>query len=280
MRKLDKPIDDSEDVYLKCISKVRNTDLKTRLTDVSHHVASSAEKYETAAADANLHTLAAADFTCTDVSKSELTKVYTQRMVPKKAPGHRYYDKLITSSPHGICPLCGHRTVSTLDHCLPKAHFPTLAVVPSNLVPACKDCNSNKTDIVPQNSDEQALNPYFDDVDDGLWLQARVVEKHPPTLEFYVASPEGWNVTKIKRVCYHFEVLALASLYAANAAAELMGISGYLKNLFQSKGNSGVRYHLSEMAESHAIAHINSWKTAMYKALADSDWYCNEGVCF
>src|SRR5690606_34072146 len=102
------------------------------------------------------------------VSAEEMCSLYA-RMSRPKAAGRRYYN-LIRSAPlHGQCPLCGHRQVATLDHYLPKSEFPAFAVLPLNLIPACRDCNSAKLARVVLSANEQTLHPYYDDVDGEQW---------------------------------------------------------------------------------------------------------------
>lgn len=55
------------------------------------------------------------------------------------------YDTLINlaKSPEIHCPFCGGISIpSQLDHFLPKARYGHFAVFPYNLIPICKDCNT------------------------------------------------------------------------------------------------------------------------------------------
>ena len=168
--------------------------------------------------------------------------------------------------------------MSTLDHHLPKARYPALAVTPINLVPACADCNRAKTDSIAKTREEQSLHPYFDDVEDESWLEAEVVEGAPAALRFYVRPPDTWDELKIGRVRYHFRLFNLAALYASHAAEELVGIRYRLTTLLDCGGGAGaVREHLQEEAESRGAIKANSWQAAVYKALANCDWYCDGG---
>ena len=107
-----------------------------------------------------------------------MIKVYTNRMAKEGAPGRPVYNALKLAARR--CPLCGHRDVSTLDHYLPKTAFPLLCVTPSNLVPACSDCNKVKSDALPATAADQTLHPYFDDADQDAWLKAEVVQARRP----------------------------------------------------------------------------------------------------
>lgn len=277
MRKLPKPNDAPAEVFQTCISRVDNASLKARLTSVEPNVVAAASAFEASVSTTMLHTVVPQDDVGGVVTKKEMSDVYTQRMAKQNAPGRPIYDKLLAAPAHGTCPLCGQRTVSTLDHHLPKDHYPALAVVPVNLIPACKDCNKVKTNAIPHTKEEQTLHPYFDDVEGDPWLCAEVVEGTPAALRFFVAPPDDWDELKSERVRYHSRVFKLAALYASHAAVELVNIRHSLKGLHEQADSEGVKRHLLEMAESREAAYTNSWQTAMYKALAASDWYCGGG---
>jgi hypothetical protein len=126
-------------------------------------------------------------------------------------------------------------------------------------------------------TEEETLHPYFDNIEDDPWLCARVIETQPAALAFYVEAPENWPDTLKSRVRHHFTMMKLAPLYGTHAAVELANIEFYLSELFQHRGADGVREHLEEQALSRYQAQVNSWQTATYQALAESDWLCNGG---
>ena len=275
MRKIAKPTDDPTTVFLTCISRVRDADLKARLTAVEPAVRAAAAAYEGAATTSVLHTLVPQ---VTDgVTQHEMSEVYEYRMVDRRSPGRPFYDAILALPPHGRCPLCRQRVVSTLDHHLPKLHHPALVVVPSNLVPCCGDCNHSKLAAVPGSEGEQTLHPYFDDFDDAVWLSAAVIETEPPAVRFFVEPPVTWTQLRAERVRHHFRLFELAPLYGSHAGEELVNIRFHLRRLSQAAGADGVRDHLAEMAESYTMANPNSWQQATYTALAESGWYCSGG---
>lgn len=277
MRKLSKPNDDPGEVFQTCISRVSKRGLKARLTSVEPNVIAAASAFEAAVSATMLHTMEPQDGVPGVVTKKELSDVYTLRMAKQDAPGRAIYDKLLAAPAYGRCPLCGQGKISTLDHHLPKDQFPLLAVVPVNLVPACGDCNKVKTNAIPNTEGEQTLHPYFDDVEEDTWLYAEVVEGSPAALRFFVTAPACWDEIKSERVRYHFKVFKLAALYASYAAEELQNIRDYLTGLFGQGEAEVVKTHLLGVARSYEALHRNSWQTAMYKALAVSDWYCAGG---
>lgn len=277
MIKLDRPIQEAGKVFSTCISRVRDEQLKVRLEGVTQVVVDASAEFDDAATHTRLHQILPQSMVGGLVTKAEMEDVYTQRMVMKGSPGRDVYDALLTSAPQGKCPLCVHRTVSTLDHHLPKARYPALVVAPLNLVPACSDCNKSKIASLPANASEELLHPYFDDIDDGRWLFAEVIHSRPAVLLFFVQAPTYWsNVLKL-RVERHFQTLGLGRLYSSEAAEELLNIRHQLLSLHRSGGLVLVRNDLRGRAESCEQARWNGWRTATFHALADCDWFCDGG---
>ena len=278
MIKLDRPIQEAEDVFTTCISRVRDAQLKARLAGVTQAVVAASAEFDDAATHTRLHQITPQVLVGGVVTQAEMEAIYTQRMAKKGAPGREIYDALFTSAPHGKCPLCGQRTVSTLDHHLPKGHYPALAVAPLNLVPACSDCNKSKLASVPANANEETLHPYFDDIDDDRWLAAEMVLTRPAALRFFVEAPAHWNAVLRSRVERHFQTLGLGRLYSSEAADELLNIRHQLQAMHETGGAVLVQIELRERVESCQVARRNGWRTATYQAFADSDWFCDGGL--
>ncbi|WP_156771606.1 HNH endonuclease [Labrys sp. WJW] len=230
-----------------------------------------------AAQRARLDEIAAHNIVAPDITVGEMEKVYTRRMAKIGAPGRDIYDAIFAASPGGRCPLCMQRSVATLDHHLPKAHFPSLAVAPLNLIPACSDCNKAKLDAIPASAEEVPLHPYFDRLSDEVWLHAEVVERRPTALRFYTTRPAGWSDVLVARVQSHFRSLGLAALFASEAAEELLNIRHQLSLLNAANPERGVRDELHRRAISCATARANGWRTAAYRAWSESNWFCSGG---
>ncbi|MDO9161239.1 MAG: hypothetical protein Q8N35_13030 [Methylococcaceae bacterium] len=276
MRKLEKPTDDAKTVFLTCISKVKNTDLKSRLTEVADEIESLASNYDQSAANATLNNITQ-DSVNSIVSNDEMKKVYEYRMARKGQPGRHIYDKLLLMPKHGICPLCGQRRADTLDHHLPQAHYPFLVVTPFNLVAACSACNKSKLNKVSAQAEKQTLHPYYDDVTTERWLYAEVIQGNPAALRFFVQPPENWDDVLKARLHHHFAIFELGVLYTTHAGSELVNQKAKLELLFNRGGLEKVIEDLQDNADSTNCVHKNSWQSAMYHALAESGWYCNRG---
>src|SRR4051812_2298799 len=139
MHQLPPPKFGAKVVFAACIKQVADKGLKKNLSAICDEIHKCDTRYRAAGRKAKLYTLAVHD-KVGKVPSEEMIKVYTGRMAKKGASGRHYYDTLRASAPNGRCPLCGQPKVSTLDHHLPKAEFPSLVVTPHNLIPCCADC--------------------------------------------------------------------------------------------------------------------------------------------
>jgi hypothetical protein len=254
--------------------------LRARYLAAEEAVVAKAATFKSAAGNGTTHALNPTAFRVPGVTGEEMRDLYNKRFV-KAAPGRAIYEEIKAAPEHGRCPLCGHLPVATLDHHVPKAAFDALTVEPTNLVPACNNCNFAKGDRVGGSADEEPIHPYFDFLDDDPWLTAVVVPSAPAALLFQVSPPSHWTPTLARRVENHFDRFALAPLYSSAAATELSNIRGTLRMLLdvggQSLGRTLVQQRLVESAASRREARINSWQTAMYTALAADPWFCAGG---
>ncbi|WP_029686201.1 HNH endonuclease [Tatumella saanichensis] len=274
MKKLSKPNDSALDVFTACIDRIRDDNLKMRLIACSQEIQDSAVEFDLKASNAQLHTIFPKDNVATMVTVNEMKSVYTNRMAKKLAPGRIYYDRLMSLPDHGRCPLCSQRVVSTLDHHLPKAHFPSLAVSPFNLIPACQDCNKTKNEGIPTCSEEETLHPYYDDVEQFVWVKAKIRESIPVAIEFYVDPPNTCPPVLTERMKYHFKAFRLGALYASHAAEELASIEYIAKIVHDKSGSDELKNYLSETAAGKKSVSLNSWQSALYSCLSENNWFC------
>ena len=286
MRKLAKPTEDAKTVFLNCISAIDDIDLKRRLTNCADLIENEEENFKDKIKVNELYTLPQTksrkktkSFRVIDgwVTVDEMKNVYSNQFVPAGSPGRQLYDKILFQPLNSKCPFCFHRLVSTVDHYLPKAYYPLLSVVPINLVASCKDCNTGKLADRPTCSTEEILHPYYDNVEDDLWLKARVQHTIPATVDFFVNSPDFWTTNLQERVKFHFKVLDLNDLYSTESATELINIKHQLQEQFDSGGSNAVKIHLQDAAQSRRRAYLNSWQTALYAALSTDSWFYSGG---
>lgn len=276
MRKISKPTELCEDVFSLCISKVKDNGLKTLLGDAIIHIRATSADFDNRVTKGQLHELTR--LYCGDggLSVNDLQKVYTYRMVPDTSPGRSIYDRLLLSAELGVCPMCGHRDVTELDHYLPKSQYPLLSTNPVNLVPCCSDCNGLKDNSYPKNDYEEFIHPYYDDIEGDRWLQAKIKKTSPCSFLFFVDAPEHWPELLKMRLKYHFDELELGKLYAAQAGKEKARIRGALERRL-NRGVHFVREYLEEEYETSKEFNANSWQTVFYEIALQNDWFCNGG---
>jgi hypothetical protein len=277
MHSLPQPTDQPRATFLTCVGRIRDPRLRALLISVASDIETAGQEFDLAAQHRSFYDLAQHTTVAGVVTAAQMTAVYNGRMAKKGMAGRRIYDRIKAAPANDRCPLCGQRTVTTLDHYLPKAHYPALAVAPANLVPACGDCNKAKGEALPIRAEDQALHPYYDNIGGDDWLSAVVLEGSPAVVRFFIEPPATADAITTARVKHHFKLFGLASLYTSHAAVELTNIRNYLETLFSATQETGVRAHLIEMARSCAIADRNSWQTATFRALSTDDWYCSGG---
>ncbi|MEU4898042.1 hypothetical protein AB0B12_41660 [Streptomyces sp. NPDC044780] len=275
-----KPDLDARTVFAACTAAARPVVVRARLQGLQDDVAEAAAEYETAAADQTLHTLKHLQHrpdgkpNASGGINEQLTKTYTFRMVRKDSVGRDFYNQLLAEAPDGRCALCGQGCADTLDHQLPKTAYPLLSVTPANLVPACRDCNFYKGEQAPATAEEQTLHPYFDSqVHDYVWLTARIAGPPEPAVTFQAVPPPDMPPVWAARVRHHFTTLKLDRLYGPQAGPELRSLSRSLRRLPPKE----ISEHLRERAADWADENPNCWQAALYRGLAESTWYTEEG---
>jgi hypothetical protein len=277
VRNVAKPLQPAADVLEECAVTIANVELRDRLGLAADDIRLAEHEYVQHGQIGELFRLVPTDGINGYVSTEEMVWVYDNKLSRQGNVARRIYDAIKAAPAYGICPLCGHRIVATLDHYLSKARHPLYAVTPSNLVPACTDCNKLKLNRQPAHAEDQTFHPYFDNVSDGLWLKATLIESLRPAVIFFPEPPAVWNAIKRARIVLHFQTFHLAELYAANAAQELAGLRHELVIIAEAADQIGVQNHLIVRAASRAALEQNSWQAAMYRALSQSEWFWNGG---
>lgn len=277
MRSLAKPSFDARSTFELCVDNIEDKAFRERLLAISPDIQAAETEYEKRGKKAMLYTIAESDTIAGEITSAEMRRVYKGTFSRPNTPPRAIYDQIKAAPKRDICPLCGHRVVTTLDHYLAQSRHPIFAVTPMNLVPACSDCNKIKRAKQPATASDQTLHPYFDNVDDEVWLTARVKEIVPPVVDFEPSPPSTWPKRKRERLCNHFGAFELRKLYSIQAAVELINIRDSLDKIASREGSLGVRQFLEEQATSRRTAENNSWQSAMYEALAESNWFWTDG---
>ena len=279
---IDKPNFPPKSVYEMCVDSVNDENLRTNFNKHTNFIATMAKEYDLRAKNGKLFTFCPDEtddlfIEFSPIEKKSWKSLYSQQMVPKSKPARKVYDMLLGLAPIGICPSCGFGHASTLDHYLAKSRFPFFSVLPFNLLPACKDCNTGKSNKVAKMAGQQPLHPYYDygEFITEQWLFATVIEGNPAVIKYFALPSDHWEDVLKERAISHFEGFNLANRFSVQAANELSSLNPKLSLYIKDK--TEIKKHLNENADIEYRKHKNSWKTAMYQALLKSDWYCSGG---
>jgi 5-methylcytosine-specific restriction endonuclease McrA len=273
------------DVYNYCLQGIKDPSLRDKFIEINLDVASAAIDYLSLAAVGQLFSFVP-DSKKNDevivgkITKAELKGLYTYYMVESSMPARSIYNQIIASAPSGICPLCGAGYAVTLDHYLPKSKFPMFSVLPHNLIPACRDCNTGKSAQLAATAEEQSFHPYYDHSQlREQWLFANVEHSTPPVIKYIPLAPATWSAINQSRIVSHFESLKLAARFSVLAANELASLRSMLIDYVAPGGPAAIKDYLSARAASELQVSHNSWKAAMFQALSNDKWYCEVGFC-
>ena len=126
-----KPVFDARGTFEICIEGIQDAGKKARLEGIRVQIEDAESAFDERAAATELHIIPEVNEIAGiggNVTAKEMEQLYDRHMARQKGRGRAIYDKLMLAAVHGQCPFCGHLPVSTLDHSLPKARHPTLAV--------------------------------------------------------------------------------------------------------------------------------------------------------
>ena len=270
MRRLKKPTDDIEEVFSACTQRMR-AKTKQKYSSCFSEIKDKSIEYESKMRAGKAEEISEQKKIGT-VSASEIKKLYTDRLASPKHPARHYYDLYLHNATNGICPYCNYREATTLDHFLPKAHYIPLVITPTNLVPCCKDCNKNKLDDVIHSREDVFFNPYYEDVDDTLWLKGTLIKDITQgnlSMLFSVKDDiEGVDECYIARLKNQFEKLKLGNAYGIQASRELLSVKQRLIIYYKDGGPDAalkeIHYEIKSRNDNP-----NSWQSAMYRGLID-----------
>ena len=273
MRVISKPVMSPLRTFMKCYSSFRNP-TKNNFRNIAGYINNQSSDYDRKAHTGILYTFATHNHVNGNIYKNDMMKLYKDKMVGHKT-GRKIYDKLMALPALSICPFCGIGEIEGLDHYLPESKFPTFSVLPFNLVAACNKCNKGKLTSYAITQSLQTLHPYYDNFTMEQWLFARVLNTTPVSVEFYVNAPSSWVQVNKDRVKAHFDNYGLAQRFSLKAASDLAKLKYKLSQYFMN--TTDIENELNNEYLSYQSLHINSWETAMYQALSQSQWYCNGG---
>jgi 5-methylcytosine-specific restriction endonuclease McrA len=273
MKSMTKPENDIDLIIADCISNLRDEALKNKFSSCIDFIKNYSDEFEIKMKAHDVHSLTPHSNVNKTLTKEEMVKLYTDKFSKKSQPGRKHYDKLMISAQNGQCPYCGIRPVATLDHFLTKQKFPTIAISPINLVPSCRDCNSLKGEKQFTSYVNTHLHPYYDYIENEIWIEVVVQETPDIMLMYKVRKPSKWEDSLFQRVSNHFDLFNLQKLFCLQAVDEISSVEYKLKKLKKAAGANALYLDLIDTLESCEKVSLNGWKSALYRALSKSKWF-------
>ncbi len=283
MRQLDVLPDDPIDVFTQCVDNISDLEKKKNFQNNGGYIAQAITDYHDASNNktwCNLSRMQRGNddaIVAGKLKKGDLVDLYSKNMTQKTAPARSIYNSILAAA-NGKCPYCGGiGHVRTLDHYLPKSYFPLYSVLPANLVPCCRDCNTESGSTFAATADKQTIHPYFDDQHffDEKWIVGEVQEINPITIKFFAIPPTSWDDTDKKRVKSHFSTYGLAERYRVEASWGLEDVIDCRRQSLEWMSPESFRNFLEGWANNPSRP-INELMRVMYDALAKSDWFCSK----
>ena len=276
-----KPCENYQEILENCISTLkRKKELKEKIENSKEFLIGKNNKLEELLSSNQTFIIKPHPKVNDTITKDEMMSLYTDKLSKAGQPARKHYDKILSLPNLGICPFCGHNNATTLDHYLPKQFYPTYSISPINLVASCKDCNTTKSTHGFEDEEKVLIHPYFEEIDDAIWLKAKIIEEQTNsfqtnvlTFNFYVVQPPHWNTKLFKRVENQFKVLKLNQLFSAQAAQGFINRYWRYINLYTVSGKEEMKHQLEEEIQSYEMNHLNSWEVAFLRSLRDSEWF-------
>ncbi|MDR6679510.1 HNH endonuclease [Pseudomonas oryzihabitans] len=280
MKRLSKPNYDFASAFIACTSNILDDDERNEFTAITADIATSADDYVGRAIAGTTWMIPSLPrggdpVVFGNIRSSHLKHLYEYYMV-KRPEGRKIYDAIMVSAA-GSCPMCGGiGRPRTLDHYLPKARYPAFSVLPHNLVPACRDCNTDKGNPVAEKAEDQLIHPYFDKqcFFDEAWIVATVARTPPYLITFEARPSLTWEDLDRRRAIHHFGFFNVAEIYSIRAADEMSVLVDQRRNFMLELNPQEFRAQLQSIGETETLF-PNHWRKVMYRGLAQDDWFCS-----
>ena len=156
-----------------------------------------------------------------------------------------------------------------------RPHYPQHSVNPQNLIPACRDCNTGKSNDLATVANRQYIHPYLDSDRFFIeqWVHATVVYTEPYYIHFYASPPQAWPAIDASRAINHFAEFDLGKRYAIQAGDELSVIIDQRREFFANFSPEDFSSYLQSFAAARLLP--NQWRRVMYQALAADQRFCS-----
>ena len=268
--KLKKPNFSLKDIYPSCISHYKDPNKEKLMKSIIQKLLVDEKRYLERMKNKELY-LEQKNQTHSDkITSQDLIDLYKYKLLKKEYDVREYYDIIRLSSK--VCPFCGKRQTSTVDHFLAKAVYTNFTVTPINLIPCCKDCNTNKNDDDFTEKEKVFFHPYEEDTDSFKWLVAKVLLKSKELVFDFNVTNQNMDEITYHRIHNQFNLLKLKNYYEEEANIKFSRTKEFYKLLINHKnGAEELKSHFltEQIKYSTNENYINSFEYVYYKALIE-----------
>ena len=241
--KLKKPDFSLKDIYPSCISHYKDPNKEKLMKSIMPKLLVDEKRYLERMKNKELY-LEQKNQTHSDkITSQDLIDLYKYKLLKKEYDVREYYDIIRLSSK--VCPFCGKRQTSTVDHFLAKAVYTNFTVTPINLIPCCKDCK---------------------------WLVAKVSLKSKELVFDFSVTNQNVDEITYHRIHNQFNLLKLKNYYDEEANIKFNRTKEFYKLLINHKnGAEELKSHFltEQIKYSMNENYINSFEYVYYKALIE-----------
>lgn len=189
------------------------------------------------------------------------------------------------------CPYCGRPSINQVDHHLPEALFPMLALAPANLVPCCGTCNGKKSQkgltvwnqarVQPREVEasiagaDRFLHPYYDTALVGLELYLQIT--FVPTVTFHLDVAAAAPPALAKMVRWQLAELEVDQELVATMRVywrAMVNHATLLRGSFAARRDRVLER--ARLQHKSAIEHStspNAWAIVLYRSICTTDSY-------
>ncbi len=218
------------------------------------------------------------------IAKDDEYLKYMKKMYSERFSNNSYkklYKQYLTiRTSVKICPFCNFpaRRAKQLDHYFPKAVFPSLALTPVNLVPICRECNTDKDDYFSLDQNKMLIHPYFDEfVNDSFqFIKCRIIEEQEIGFDFYI-DKKCLDAITFERINLHFDQLNLNDLYSMDFDSDFSVIVEELIEIYTDNDETIAKLEVETFIKKKIKAYRKNgtkpWYFAGYTAILENAWF-------
>ena len=175
------------------------------------------------------------------------------------------------------CPYCGFGEPTDLDHYLPRQMYGELAIFPNNLVPSCGKCNNAKRKVVPGVAPAHGpglIHPYYQALPDTIFLNANIEFANGALNATFFIDPSDIDADLAAKLQFQIDRLKLNDRYPAQINKFISEQRTAILHCREG-GAEALKDYLHKCVASLAHSfHLNDWRVALLRALADTPEFC------